>query len=60
MINKDIFHYNDKNQKHGYWEIYWQTGNLAFKGNYLNGQKIEYWEVYYPNGDLSEKTYYIL
>ena len=29
--------YNEKGERHGYWEVYWDSSNLWYKGTYLNG-----------------------
>ena len=50
--------YNEKGEKHGYWEDYYDNGQLAYKGNYVNGEPHGYWEVYYENGKLHYKGYY--
>ena len=34
---KSIEPRNDKNQRHGYWEFYWD-GELWYKCYYINGQ----------------------
>ena len=43
--------YNEKGEKHGYWEYYFGNGKLSYKGSYLNGEKHGYWESYYDNGN---------
>lgn len=32
---KNITSYNDKNERHGYWEYYYYNGNLKSKEYYL-------------------------
>ncbi len=59
MNSKNITPYNDKGEKHGYWEYYYYDGQLHFKGNYVNGKQHGYWEYYWSSGELKEKTYYI-
>ena len=51
--------YNEKGQKHGYWEHYWINEKLHSKGHYINGKLNGYWE--YPNfsGNLIEKEFYL-
>jgi hypothetical protein len=44
-----INQYNEKGQRHGYWEIYYFDGSLWYKGNYNNGIEIGYWEIYFYN-----------
>jgi antitoxin component YwqK of YwqJK toxin-antitoxin module len=36
---------NDNNERHGYWESYYPSGNLYYKGNYSNGEQIGYWII---------------
>ena len=43
---KDISQYNDKDQRHGYWEAYWGGGVLSYKCYYHNGKFIGYCEEY--------------
>ena len=59
MKNKDIIPLNENNQPHGYWEEYYENGQLCSKGNYVDGKPHGYWEEYYYNGGLMDKTYYI-
>jgi antitoxin component YwqK of YwqJK toxin-antitoxin module len=51
--------YNDKGERHGYWEIYHNKGKLSHKGNYINGKKDGYWESYWLNGNLNYKKFYL-
>ena len=64
MRNKDIEQYNDKDQQHGYWELYYYTGDLFYKCFYHNGKEVGYEEQYFNNSDdnsgkLREKIYHI-
>jgi len=55
-INKP---FNNKDQRHGYWESYWSDGKLSFKCVYHNGKRIGYEEWYdYFDGKLT-KSYYL-
>jgi len=36
-MNKNITSYNDKEQRHGLWEIYWSNGDVYYKCFYVNG-----------------------
>ena len=36
--------HNDKNQAHGYWEVYHDKDNLWFKGVFKNDERIGYVE----------------
>ena len=47
--------YNERGQKHGYWEYYHSSGQLSSKGHYINGKEDGYWEEYYPCGQLMWK-----
>jgi len=59
-MNKDITPLNDKNQPHGYWESYFDNGQLCYKCVYINGKENGFEEWYWDNdGKLSEKTYYL-
>ena len=51
--------YNVKGNRHGYWEIYYDNGNLSSKGNYVDGNEHGYWEYYYSNGNLFSKGNYV-
>ena len=51
--------YNEKGERHGYWESYWSNGQLWYKGNYVNGQRHGYFESYYDNGQLMYKGDYV-
>jgi antitoxin component YwqK of YwqJK toxin-antitoxin module len=62
MNNKNIMQYNEKNQKHGLWEVYHYDGNLWFKCFYHNGKKVGYEESYYFSGNIGKlnvKYYHI-
>jgi len=59
MNDKNIGQYNDKNQQHGYWEVYYPNGNLMFKRFYQNGKLVGYEEYYWYNGTLGKKKYYL-
>ena len=50
--------FNAKGEKHGYWESYYDNGNLWYKGNYVDGKEHGYWESYYYNGNLYYKGFY--
>ena len=49
---------NNKLDRHGYWEVYWTNGNIAYKGYYINGEQVGYWEYYKFNGELEEQIFY--
>lgn len=52
--------YNDKGERHGYWEYYSPTGQLYFKGNYKDDIWDGYCEVYYEtNGNICYKGNFI-
>jgi len=56
--NKSIIPFNEKNQRHGYWERYF-SGNLIFKSFFQNDKLVGYEEEYHFNGKLFGKTYHI-
>lgn len=55
-INKNP--YNNKGQRHGYWEVYWHNNNLWYKCFYVNWEKYGYFESYLNTGELKRKIYY--
>jgi len=50
---------NKEGQRHGYWEYYYLSGKLYYKGNYINDYQDGYWEYYYSNEQLSSKEYFV-
>jgi antitoxin component YwqK of YwqJK toxin-antitoxin module len=59
MKNKNIKPINENGNRHGYWEYYYDNGNLCSKGNYVDGKEQGYWEKYHSNGKLNQIIYYI-
>ena len=57
--NKKINQRNSKGNPEGYWEHYYDNGQLSWKGNYVNGNREGYWEGYYYNGQLRCKGYWV-
>jgi len=51
--------FNEKGEKHGYWESHYSNGKLWYKGNYVNGNRHGYWESHYSNGKLWYKGNYV-
>ena len=51
--------YNEKGQRHGYWELYHSNGKLAYKGIYINGEDYGLRERYFSNGQLRYKGNFI-
>ena len=49
---KFVGEFDENNRKTGYWEHYYRSGKIDWKGNYLNGKYHGYWEEYWPNGNL--------
>ena len=43
---------NKKGQPHGFWEKYYDNGQLFSKGNFVNGKADGYWETYFYTGKL--------
>jgi antitoxin component YwqK of YwqJK toxin-antitoxin module len=51
--------YNEKRQKHGYWETNWEDGKPCFKTNYINGKLCGLYQWYNrSNRKLIENEYY--
>jgi hypothetical protein len=53
------YNYNDKGEKHGYWEDYYYIGNIWCIGKYINGFATGYWEWHDDKGELIEKEFYL-
>jgi len=52
--------FNDKGQKHGYWEHIWLMNSSIFaKGYYINGNEVGYWEFYSTSGKLTIKEFFL-
>lgn len=47
--------YNEKGQKHGYWEEHYNNGQLYYKCNYVNGEYHGESIWFWFSGDFSEK-----
>jgi antitoxin component YwqK of YwqJK toxin-antitoxin module len=47
--NEEIISFNDKGQRHGYWEVYWSNGKLWYKCFYQNDKQVGYEEWYHWN-----------
>ena len=51
---------NFNNLREGYWERYWDNGDLYYKGNYINDIKVGYWEYYhFFNSIIYYKEFYL-
>ena len=50
-----INQYDNEGIKQGYWETYWENGEIESKGNYVNNIQDGYWEDYWSNGGLYYK-----
>lgn len=62
---KDKKPYNNKRQRHGYWEKYdsdykQYVGELRYSGTYNNGYRIGLWKQYTYKGVLWHKEYIII
>ena len=57
--NISINKYNEKGNKHGYWETYYTNGNLWCRGNYVDGLLDRFWEVYLYSGVIGHKGCYV-
>jgi antitoxin component YwqK of YwqJK toxin-antitoxin module/GH24 family phage-related lysozyme (muramidase) len=53
-----INQYTHDGKKEGYWESYYNYGNLWSKGSYINGLRDGYFEYYGVDGELLYKGYY--
>ena len=51
--------YNTEGKKEGYWEEYWDNGNIWYKGNFTNDNYHGYWEWHFKNGDIWYKEYHL-
>jgi hypothetical protein len=47
---------NDKHQRHGHWENYFMSGDLMWKGVYVNNVELGYW--LYNLNQTDEILYY--
>ena len=45
-------------KKHGKWQAYFEYGETANEGNYVNGEKDGEWIYYNPIGSLAYKEFY--
>lgn len=52
----DIKPLNGDGQRDGYWETYFDNGNIFYKGNYINGLATGYWETYNEDGSILDKA----
>ena len=52
--------YNAEDYKDGYWELYYTDGELAYKGNFLNGFQVGYWEYYHSKNELYLMEYFVV
>jgi antitoxin component YwqK of YwqJK toxin-antitoxin module len=55
MEKNQIINYN----REGYWEIYWNPGEIWHKGNYINGERVGLWEFYYSDGESMFKEFFV-
>ena len=51
--------YNEKGEKHGVWEDYFDNGKLRYRRNFVNGKKQGAWEHYYGNGQLLYRANFV-
>jgi antitoxin component YwqK of YwqJK toxin-antitoxin module len=58
-MKKDIVNTNDKGQLHGIQIGYHSNGKIAYKENYINGNKHGDHIGYYSNGKIIHKKIYI-
>ena len=50
--------YNEKGERHGVWEDYYDNGQLRYRGNYVNGIEHGICESYYSSGQLCYRKEY--
>jgi antitoxin component YwqK of YwqJK toxin-antitoxin module len=50
---------NEQSQAHGYWEVYYESGSLKSKGEYINGKAIGIHESFFSDGCKDEYLNYI-
>jgi len=50
---KNIIQYNDKQEYHGYWEVYWILDMLWYKRYYINGIENGYEEFHHTYKDIN-------
>jgi len=55
---KSITNHDKDGKKTGYWETYYQSGELKEYGNYENDKKSGNWNEYYYNGERKKRTNY--
>jgi len=55
-MKKNITQFNNKEQRHGYWEYYYD-GKLWFKCFYHNDKLVGYVEFNWYTGKLANKIY---
>jgi len=58
-MKKDITPFNDKGQRHGYWELYYYNGQLYSKCVFINGKRNRFNESYWHDGKIRSKTYHL-
>jgi antitoxin component YwqK of YwqJK toxin-antitoxin module len=56
---QDKRQYNEQNQAHGYWEVYYSNGTLHFKGLFVNGGAVGPYESYSESGGLVLKATFL-
>ena len=59
MDVKQINQFNSQGNREGYWEEYYDNGQLSSKGHYVNGRREGFWEDYYDNGQLAHKGHFV-
>lgn len=51
-----INQYDSEGNKQGYWEKYYNDGNLSSRGVYVNNRREGYWEEYGPKGQFLSRN----
>jgi antitoxin component YwqK of YwqJK toxin-antitoxin module len=55
---QDKIPYNKQGQAHGRWEKYYPNTDIAFKGNYINGERYGSRIWYDVEGEIELNDYY--
>jgi antitoxin component YwqK of YwqJK toxin-antitoxin module len=57
-MQDDLIQYNAEGKKHGNWEVYWDNGQLKYKGEYIHDKLNGPWIGYHKDGRLWYKQTY--
>ncbi len=51
--------FNEKGERHGYWEETYFKDVIWYKGNYINGEPVGCWEVFSAFGEITDKAFFL-